>query len=100
MDPKTIMKINLAVADYQRMFPDEYKDLLTVIENQRQNLKNEYAEFEGTHMIKRALFTISEKLSNMIAMKLNARERESFKEKDNQRWFCKQYPQFSVTKNV
>lgn len=90
----------MAVKDYQEMFPDEYRDLLIVIENQRQNLKSEFAEMEGTHMIKRALFTISEKLSQMIGMKLTEEERNMFKDKEAQRWFCKEFPQFAVTKEI
>jgi hypothetical protein len=100
MNQKTKMKIRLAVDDYQRMFPQEYKDLLRVIQNQRDNLDNDMAELKGTHSIKRALFTISEKLSTMIAMKLDDQEAASFKEKDNQRWFTKEYPQFAITKHV
>lgn len=94
------MKIRLAVADYQRMFPDEYRDLMTVIKHQKSNLKDDFAEFEGTHTIKRVLFTISEKLSAMIGLKLTEEERNLFKDKDAQRWFCKEFPQFSITKEV
>lgn len=90
----------MAVKDYQEMFPEEYRDLLKVIETQRQNLKTEYAEMEGTHMIKRALFTISEKLSQMIGMKLTEAERQLFKDKEAQRWFCREFPQFSITKEI
>lgn len=100
MNTKTKVKIRMAVKDYQEMFPEEYRDLLIVIENQRQNLKNEYAEFEGTHAIKRALFTISEKLSQMIGMKLSEDERQMFRDKEAQRWFCKEFPQFAITKEV
>ena len=100
MNTKTKVKIRMAVKDYQQMFPQEYKDLILVIEQQRQNLTNEYAEFEGTHTIKRALFTISEKLSQMIGMKLTEEERQMFKEKEAQRWFCKEFSQFAITKEI
>ena len=100
MTPKTKVKIRMAVKDYQDMFPNEYQGLLKVIENQRQNLKTEYAELEGTHMIKRALFTVSEKLSQMIGMKLTEAERQMFKDKEAQRWFCREFPQFSLTREV
>lgn len=95
-----MMKIRLAVEDYQRMFPDEYRDLLVQIEHQRQNLDTEMAEIKGTHVLKRGLFTVSETLSVMIGQKLDQEERVMFKELDHQRWFAKEFPQFSITKEV
>lgn len=98
MNPKTKMKIRTAVLDYQRMFPVEYKQLMGVLEQERLNLENQFAEIKNTHVIKRGLFTISEKLSEMIGLKLTEQERISFKDKDNARWFAKEFPQFSLTK--
>lgn len=100
--PKTKMKIRTAVADYQRMFPGEYKELMTVIEFERQNLKTVYAELPETRGSGdwRLAFTISEKLSQMIAMKLTEEERMLFKERKYQRWFCKEFAQFAITKEV
>lgn len=94
------MKIRTAVADYQKMFPDDYKLLVQYVLYQKENLDNDMAEIKGTHAIKRALFTISEKLSGMIALKLDQEETMSFKEKENQRWFAKEFPQFSLVKEI
>lgn len=96
------MKVRTTVADYQQMFPDEYKKLLIVIDEQKQNLKTELAELVETRGTGdwRALFTISEKLSQMIGMKLDEQEREAFKERAHQRWFAKEFPQFAITKEV
>lgn len=88
------------MADYQRMFPEEYQQFLVMIQSQRENLKTEYAELEGVHAIKRGLFSIPEKLSSMIGMKLSEPERQMFKEKENARWFAKEFPQYSLTKEV
>lgn len=93
-----MMKVRTAVADYQRMFPGEYRALMEEIERQKQNLESEMAELKGTHMLKRGLFTVSETLSIMIAKKLDQNEQSSFKELENQRWFAKEFPQFSLTK--
>lgn len=100
MNPKTKMKVRMAVKDYQKMFPDEYRDLLIVIEDQRQKLDNEMADLKSNHAVKRGLFTVSEKLSTMIALKLSEEERVAFKEQENSRWFAHEFPQFRLTKNV
>lgn len=100
MDLKTKMKIRTAVADYQKLFPRDYELLIATINQQRENLANEMAEIKGTHAIQRGLFTISEKLSGMIAMKLTQEEALSFSQKDNARWFAKEFPQFAITKEI
>lgn len=93
------MRVRLAVKDYQEMYPQEYKDLLVVIQEQRDNLKNDMAEIKG-HSLKRALYTISENLNAMIGKKLDDKDRIEWKEKDSQRWFCKEFPQFQITKFI
>lgn len=100
--PKTKMRIRTAVTDYQRMFPTEYQDLMKVVEFERQNLKTVYAELPETKGSGdwRLLATISEKLAQMISMKLNDEERLLFKERKYQRWFAKEFPQFAITKEI
>lgn len=93
------MKVRTAVADYIKMFPQEYRDLLKAIELQKQNLKSDFAEIEG-HSIKRALFTVSEKLASMIALKLDSEEAIYFKSLEGGRWFAKEFPQFRISKEV
>jgi hypothetical protein len=99
ISPKSKMRVRLAVKDYQEMYPQEYKDLLVVIQEQRDNLKNDMAEIKG-HSLKRALYTISENLNAMIGKKLDDKDRIEWKEKDSQRWFCKEFPQFQITKFI
>ncbi len=100
LTPKAKMRINLAVQDYIRMFPDEYKNFLVVIEQQRHKLDNEMAELRHTHAIKRALATYPEMLFQMIQKKLNTREMEEFKSTETQRWFVTEHPQFRLTKHI
>ena len=90
----------MAVKDYQDMYQEEYQELMLAIEDQRQRLDNEMAEIDGTYAVKRALFTVSEKLSAMIGLKLSLEERTAFKEQENARWFATEFPQFRLSKNV
>ena len=99
INPKSKMRIRLAVKDYQEMYPQEYKDLLIVIQQQRDGLKEDMAEIKG-HSLKRALYTISETLNAMIGKKLDENEKQEWKTKESQRWFCKEFPQFMITKVV
>lgn len=100
MNPKTKTKIRLAVKDYFAMFPQDWKLVQVEIEKMRQNAMTDFAELKGAKMIKRALFTIPEKLSTMIGLKLNDEERISFTQTENARWFATEYPMFRITKEV
>lgn len=97
---KSRMRVSTAVRDYIGMFPDEYRDVLRSIKIQRKNLKTDLAELEGTHGIQRALYTIPEKVHDMIVMKLDSDELARFKDKDTARWFVSEFPQFAVTRRV
>lgn len=93
------MRVRLAVKDYQDMYPEEYQNLLIAVQQHRDNLKEEMAEIKG-HSLKRALYTISETLNAMIGKKLEEDEKEEWKTKEVQRWFCKEFPQFMITKKI
>lgn len=100
MTIKTKIKIRTAVKDYFQMFPKDWELCKLDIEYQKQNMKEDMATLEGTQAIKRALFAVPEKLSTMIAMKLDDMERKEMTEKDNARWFANEFPQFRLTKEV
>lgn len=100
LTPKARMRVNLAVRDYMKMFPEEYRDFLIVIQRQRDTLDNEMAEIKSTHAIKRGLSTIPEKLFQMFEKKLDKRETAEFKSVENQRWFVTEHPQFRLSKSV
>lgn len=96
------MQISMAVKDYMKMFPEEYNSVLKAIKIQKNSLKTELAEIKGSHGITRALYTIPEKLHEMISTKLNNEEDElaKFKELDSARWFATKFPMFNITKKV
>ncbi len=100
MNPKTKLKIRTAVSDYQKMFPDEYQLFLVHMKNIKQGLKQDMAGLTGSHAIGRHLTEVPEKLSIMIAKKLDGEELISFKEIESMRWFAKEFPQFRVSKNI
>lgn len=100
LNPKAKMRINLAVKDYIEMFPEEYAEFLTVIEQQRHNLDNEMGEIKATHAIERGLATYPEKLFQMIQKKLDTQETAEFKTKESQYWFLRQHPAFALTKHI
>jgi len=94
---KAQAKIAIAVYDYQEMFPEEYQQLMAAVQDQRDNQKDDLGKTEGEHVLKRALSTISEKLYSMITLKLSESELQEWSSLESQRWFCKEYPQFSLT---
>lgn len=90
----------MAVKDYFEMFPEDWELCKLDIEYQKQNMKNDMAALPETHNLKRALFVVPEKLSAMIGLKLDEQERMQFTEKENARWFAKEFPQFRITKEI
>jgi hypothetical protein len=100
MNDKTKMRIRTAVADYFKMFPEDWELCKLDIQYQRQNLKTEMADVGGTHAVKRALFSVPEKLATMIGKKLSVQEAQLFKEKENARWFANEFPQFRISKEI
>ena len=100
IDDKTKMRIRTAVADYFKMFPEDWEEAKVEIQMQRQNLDNEYAQLKSTHALQRALYTIPEKLSAMIAKKLTPEQIQLFTEKANARWFANEFPLFRISKEI
>lgn len=100
IDDKIKMRIRTAVADYFKMFPEDWEECKTEIQIQKQNLDTEFAELKGTHAITRALYTIPEKLSVMIAKKLSVDEAQEMSVKENARWFATEFPMFRITKDI
>ena len=100
MNPKTKLKVSMAVKDYFEMFPEDWELCKHDIEYQKQNMKNDMASLPETHNLKRALFAVPEKLSAMIGLKLDDEERQAFTEKENARWFANEFPQFRITKEI
>ncbi len=100
MNPKVKMKISTAVADYMRMFPEDWELCAKEIEMYREGLIDGMAEIKGQHALERHLFSIPEKLSVMIGKKLEDHEAAEFKGKEASRWFTKEFPQFAITKHV
>jgi len=66
----------------------------------RSNLKNQFAELDEAKGIRRALFSVPEKLSTMIGMKLTSEERDEFREKEAARWFADEFKMFRISKSV
>lgn len=100
MKIKTKIKVRTAVKDYFEMFPEDWELCKLDIEYQKQNMKNDFASLEGTQNLRRALFCVPEKLSTMIALKLDDVERQEFKDKENARWFANEFPAFRLTSEI
>ena len=101
MKRETQAKVKDTVAQYISLFPQEYDALVAQVANERNNLKNDMAEFEKSNSIKRALYTISETLSNMIFKRLDVDEiKEWSNNKESARWFAREYPQFRISKEI
>lgn len=100
MSPKTKMKVSVAVADYIKMFPEEYQKFLSMMQHLKGNLSDEMAAIKDADAIQRHLFEMPEKLSIMIGKKLEEEELQEFQSDEATSWFGKEFPQFTVTKYI
>lgn len=92
------LKIKDLVAQYKRIFPEEYHATIEYLKNNRKLLKNEFADLtkEGTNALERGLYEIPETLDNIFRMKLKDHERMELESKDGGRWFVRTFPEFSM----
>lgn len=90
----------MAVKDYFEMFPEDWELTKPEIEKIRQNKVNDFAELSENQNLKRALFSVPEKLSSMIGLKLDVEERQLFTQKEHARWFANEFPMFKITKDI
>jgi hypothetical protein len=102
MDTSHIQKriINL-VEVYKQLFPEEYKQACEAVIMLRQVQEDEFASVKGDHSgisPDRILHEIPEKLYMSFVQTLSAEELTYWKSKEGGRWFCKEFPQFSLTK--
>lgn len=100
MRNSTKLKIKSIVEEYKLLFPADYMGTCEVVKHQRANMRDEYAAVLGTHILHRALYSISELLSGMIGQRLNEGEITEMSEKPSQRWFAKTYKEFCLADKI
>lgn len=96
-------KIKIAVTEYKKLFPLEYKQFQVAITAKREDLVDKWASIEGDHVFERALYEVPEKLHNAIQKLLSDEELSWFNERDKDKkgatkWFLEVYPEFKITK--
>lgn len=94
-------KLRAVVKAYQKISPQDYIDVISVIAAKRALPKKKFGLIEGSEMT-RALFEIPEDLSSMIVGSLDIDElmwfKSGIKGNPNQggRWFAKTFPEFCL----
>lgn len=94
----TQARIKNLVEGYKTLFPEEYKAACDGVIMQRQMQHDELGTLKGEHVMERALHEIPEKLYMSLVKELDGDELNYWKSKEGGRWFCKTFPQFSLTK--
>lgn len=101
MDKGTQLKISQLVAEYKRVFPDEYEDFLKYAQYVRDTQATKYAELNMPEsLVQRKLGEVPETLFTALQMKLYPNEMEYFKSKEGSRWFYKKHKEFRISKEV
>lgn len=95
-------KITRCVAEYIKLFPDEYKLFQAQVKEKRGQLFNEWGEValgsQDNLAIERQLLETPEKLHYAIVRILTTEEEKWKNSKKGIAWFMKTYPAFNVTK--
>lgn len=102
MDKQKIQnRIKNLVEAYKRLFPEEYTRVCEAVIMLRQVQEDEFGslkvETSGVAP-QRILHEIPEKLYMSFIQELTEEELTYWKSKEGGRWFCKEFPMFSVTK--
>lgn len=93
-------KIIKIVAQYKKLFPDEYNALVSYLKEKRKINKDQFGTINGPNPLKatgaleRVMFEIPVTLDNMLAVKLTTEENQWRKEKDYARWFQNKFKEF------
>lgn len=83
------------VKDYIQDFPEEFRIVKKGIAAKRLLTRNEFANLEGSDY-SRALYEISETLSNLFITRLNEEQMVWFKTKEGARWFAREFQAFAL----
>jgi len=90
-------KVASIVEDYQRLFPEEYKNFLTAQRVKVNNITDKFATLKGSDVIERQLGEMPETLYYMLQTGLTGEETKWFNSKDGYTWFYNTYKEFKVT---
>lgn len=86
--------IERIVSSYTILHPEDYKLTKKAVQMKRELLKDpKFAQTEGDM---RAIFEVSEVLSEQLILGLDATALAWFKTKDGGRWFANKYPEFRI----
>lgn len=99
-------KITTAVSEYQRLFPQEYKDFLNSKQIKLELKNDKWASTGKSTALERHLFDMPEKLYTAIKRLLNDEELSWFNGRDEYhgdmravQWFMRTFPQFKITQD-
>lgn len=92
-------KITSLVDKYRLLHPEEYAFVVKQIRNNRENLKNKFAE-TGMDTVERALTEVPETLFEMFLKGLSEDELAYYSSKEGTRWFAKSFREFVVGSKI
>lgn len=96
MDEIVKSKVTKAVEDYKKFFVSEYDLVCKTISQNRELLKNDYANIPESQEVKRVLFEIPETLHNMLLRDLTQEELTHWKDSGKLGvWFARKFREFS-----
>ncbi len=90
---------NVAKA-YKIQWPEEYSQATKQYEEWRNLNRDQYGSLEGDHTIKRMLVHLPETLDQALLSNLDMEEYQWFREKPQQIWFAKKFPEFKASADI
>lgn len=92
----TKQKVRNAVSAYQKQYPQEYSDVISLVARKRKDLHNQYGAALGDHAFERILYEIPETLNNIFVFNLTDDQLLWMKTKTGARWFTRTFKQFAL----
>lgn len=96
---RTQGRIKNLVRGYKELFPEEYKELVQVVKENRESSQDDFGT-TNTKTLERAIHEISDTLDGMFMKELSEAELLWFRSKEGGRWFAKTFNEFSLVNKI
>jgi len=94
-------KIEKALANYIKMFPDEAAAFMEQIKIKRKEQKDEFASTgKGSHVAERAILDVPATVDTMFSLALTEDELALLRSDKGVRWMAKNYPIFRIPEKI
>lgn len=94
--------VTKVVADYRKLYPDEYAAVIEQIRIERNKSSNDFASTGHEGAIHQKMYEVPETLYKMLQNRLKTHELQEFQDQQagGPRWFAQTFKEFAIAQKV